>query len=502
MVACGNIFGLRFVRAWIALAAVAMAAFGGASAWAQAAAVPEPKPDPKPVLPLQPKWTADADGEFLDFSNAWPERVRVGEGPNARLGVIRDMPGEILGWYQRYGLGGPVQPNAEDLRDLATWREAAQEKNQREIEFEGRGAFLVSFEPVEGLHFSQKAKPTDRPVLRFKYLSVESDQDPSGPPGSMRHVLQRTNFVLYEPFATGDAMSGILPAAGSRGIALVMPGLFGTPDTVIDVMVRRLRQDGWFVLRLLAASSRFTETVTIEFDTRKDLSIPAKRLSALLQSRAAEVAYAVQAAFDHVSSVRPDLANLPRVVVGSSAGAITLPTVVAREPDRYLAAVLIGGGVDYWLINSRSNYRRTADALRYRWLRGEPTEVDERRVDAAYLAASPLDGYHTSKVLRDKPVLMLHGVLDRAVPAALGELLWLRLGKPERIQLQVGHEMLFASVAGQLTEISAWLSAAAEGRKPRLPVVPETDQPTKPPAPIEAAPAVPAPGVENPEAPK
>ena len=487
----GDIVGTRIARAWIARAAVAVLALFVTSAAGQTSAPPEAKPEtrpePKPVLPPLPKWTADPEGEFLDYSKAWPERVRVGEGPNAKLGVIRDMPGEVLGWYQRYGLGGPVQPNAEDLRDMATWREAAQEASPREIAFEGRGAFLVSFEPVEGLHFNQKAKPADRPVLRFKYISVESEQDPAGPPGSLRHVLQRTNFVLYEPYATGDAMSGILPAAGSRGIALVMPGLFGTPDTVIDVMVRRLRQDGWFVLRLLAASSRFTETVTFEFDTRKDLSVPANQLAKVLQSRAAEIAYAVQAAFQHVSSVRPDLANLPRVVVGSSAGAITLPTVVAREPDRYLAAVLIGGGVDYWLINSRSNYRRTADALRYRWLRGEPTEVDERRVDALYLAAAPLDGYHTAKVLRDKPVLMLQGVLDRAVPASLGDLLWARLGKPERILLQVGHEMLFASVAGRLTEISAWLTAASEGRKPRLPMVPPGDVPS-------------APGAEKPEA--
>jgi fermentation-respiration switch protein FrsA (DUF1100 family) len=97
--------------------------------------------------------------------------------------------------------------------------------------------------------------------------------------------------------------------------------------------------------------------------------------------------------------------------------------------------------------------------------------MDERRVDAAYLAAAPLDGYHTAKVLRDKPVLMLHGALDRAVPAVLGDLLWERLGRPERESMQVGHEMLFLSVAEKLTEISAWLTAASEGRKPRVPVV-------------------------------
>ncbi len=449
---------------WFGCVAVAAALLASGVAWAQPA--PDLKPDVKSALPPLPKWAADANGAFLDYSKAWPERVRAQD----RLGVIRDIPGEIKGWHQRYGFSGAVEPNAEDLVDLEVWRTVAGEGAPTEIAFEGKGAYLVSFDEIEGKAFSQKVKPQDRPVMRFKYLSVERDGSRLGEAAG-KVVLQRTSFVLYEPYATGDAMSGVLPAAGSRGIALVMPGLFGTPDTVIDVMVRRLRQDGWFVLRLLSASSRLTETVTVEFDTRRDLTVPARELAMIFESRVAEIAYSVEAAFSHVAISRPDLANLTRVVIGSSAGAITLPTVVAREPDRYAAAVLIGGGADFWLLNSRSNYRRGVDALRYRWVRGEPSEMDERRVDAAYLAAAPLDGYHTAKVLRDKPVLMLHGALDRAVPAVLGDLLWERLGRPERESMQVGHEMLFLSVAEKLTEISAWLTAASEGRKPRVPVV-------------------------------
>jgi fermentation-respiration switch protein FrsA (DUF1100 family) len=153
--------------------------------------------------------------------------------------------------------------------------------------------------------------------------------------------------------------------------------------------------------------------------------------------------------------------------MGSSAGAITLPTVVAREPEAYRAAVFVGGGADFWLINARSNYARGVDAIRSKWIRGEPTEADLRTVDSAYLAAAPLDAYHTAKVLRDMPVLMVHGAVDRAVPAALGTLLWERLARPERIVMQVGHELLFASVAGRLTEISEWLAAAIEGKRDR-----------------------------------
>jgi alpha-beta hydrolase superfamily lysophospholipase len=416
---------------------------------------------PSPLTP-QPSWTAPADAPFLDFSTAWPARVEVG----GKKGIIREIPGDTHGWTQRWGFTGPVTHDAEDFADREAWR-AAFGPEAPIPAFEGKGAYLVHFENHPNTTFSQRPKPSDRPVLRFKYISAERDPTkPQAPP-----TLQRTSFVFYEPFADAEPMTGVLAHEKARGVALVMPGLFGTPDTVIDVMVRRLRQDRWYVLRLLSASSRFTETVTYTFDTKGEvggtLEESARVMALPLQSRAAEIAYAVEAAFAHLHRVRPQLTGLPRIVMGSSAGAITLPTVVAREPQAYRAAVFVGGGADFWLINARSNYARGVDAIRSKWIRGEPTEADLRIVDAAYLAAAPLDAYHTAKVLHEMPVLMVHGAVDRAVPAALGNLLWERLARPERIVMQVGHEMLFASVAGRLTEISEWLAAAIEGKKGR-----------------------------------
>jgi fermentation-respiration switch protein FrsA (DUF1100 family) len=135
---------------------------------------------------------------------------------------------------------------------------------------------------------------------------------------------------------------------------------------------------------------------------------------------------------------------------------MTMPTAIAYEPDKYAAIVLIGAGADFWLINSRSNYRTGVDALRIQWTT-PPTEEQERLFDQIHLRHSPLDSYHTAKALIGKPIYMLHGSLDRAVPAVLGDLLWERLGKPRREVVPYGHELLFATLASRITEISSWL---------------------------------------------
>lgn len=434
-----------------------------------AATTPDARRPAVPSVPVLHKWTADPDAPFLDFANAWPPRVMIDGKP----GIIRDIPGPTRGWNQRFGFVQPIEPSPEDHEDEAFLKAAL--KSDLPVAFEPKGGYLVEFDGrKEGL-FAQKVKKSDRPVMAFKYISAERETRPArkGPEDVL--AIQRTSFVFYEPYADADALDGVLKFEQCRGVALVMPGLFGTPDTVVDVMVRRLRQERWYVLRLLSASSRFTQTVSYDIDAKGDLDKTARDLASSLGNRAAEIAYAVEAAFAHVFHARPELAHCPRVAIGSSAGAITLPTVLARDPAAYKAAVLIGAGADYWLINSRSNYRRGVDAIRMNWLRGEPEEAQERTLDQLYLSHAPLDPYHTAKALRGKPILMIHGAVDRAVPAALGDLLWHRLGKPDRWVLQVGHEMLFASVAGQLTEISDWLSKAADGP-------PAPPQPDNPPA--------------------
>lgn len=472
-----------------AIAAVCAALAGSEVAWAQ-----PPTLQPMPAATgSASKWVPDAGWPFIEFHQAWPARVDLPRSAVAsRMGVIREHTGPIRGWYQRFAFADAVDVRPEDKADAEAFITAMGQPAPggadgkpapSGVQFERRGGYVVSFEAFDGRKYSQTPKPQDQPVLLFKYISGEmpgsGEKEPAlgldGKPGTGIE-LQRTSFALLEPFADAEAMKGALSADAARGIALVMPGLFGTPDPVVDAMVRRLRQDRWFVLRLLAASSRFTEHVKFVVDPSIDMNEQARMIGLSLGNRAAEIAYAVEAAFAHVGSRRPELATLPRVVIGGSAGAITLPTVVAREPAKYKAAVFVGGAVDFWLINFRSNYRRGVDAIHVEWAQRDATDAEQQTLDELIIRHSPLDSFHTCKVLVDKPVFILHGALDRAVPASLGDVLWERLDRPHRLSLQVGHELLFAGLASRLDEIVPWLARAATlDRRETEPPAPKSD---------------------------
>src|SRR5204863_2353352 len=121
-----------------------------------------------------------------------------------------------------------------------------------------------------------------------------------------------------------------------------------------------------------------------------DVEAQAKRIAESCGNRAAECAYAAQGALAHLEEKRPELKGLPRVAIGFSGGAMTLPTVVAREPDRYAASILVGGGADFWLMNQRSNYKNMIDAVHEKWDGSPPSNQDRAKLDQLYLKNAPL----------------------------------------------------------------------------------------------------------------
>ena len=92
-----------------------------------------------------------------------------------------------------------------------------------------------------------------------------------------------------------------------------------------------------------------------------------------------------------------------------SGGAMVLPTVIARNPNAYSAAVLIAGGADYLQVAMESNYATWIDALRFRQPGGDCLSTDcSTRLYAAHRQCAALDSFYTAGSLRGKPTLMLH----------------------------------------------------------------------------------------------
>lgn len=351
----------------------------------------------------------------------------------------------------------------QDAADLEALRAGLGLAPTDSITPEGENATPIRIRP-DSPNRRARSNATGEPdsVQTFGVLSLHptSPDQPNQDP-----ALCRTGFALYSPLS----LTPTSPAQPKRLIVL-MPGMFGTPEQIIDPLVKHLRQNDCVVLRMLSQPSRFTELVQFKIDTgdHADTAAQAIRAAAVIDNRLAEVAYSVEAALVHSYSLDASLEKLPHLIMGISGGAISLPPVVARSPQRWAGAIIMGGSADFWLTLSRSNYNDFIGAVQTTWL---PPEIDSasgadarRAFDGAYLSHASLDPYHTIRFLKEKPVLFIQGALDRAVPSPLGDVLWSRLGEPaapsERWKTPLSHETLFLTLPARFPEIIGWMERA------------------------------------------
>lgn len=406
------------------------------------------------VAPLVHAWggppetgeeVAGANGTAWKSAEAWP--ARFGREP-------KDVPQGVVIEFTLDGQTVWRSVDAVTARGLDLWN--ARQDGARLVA-EGKDApwFVEAGEGGFGM-VRVVRRPTDkpddpRPAAAMMFVSGQQGSEQHGPRPQV--VLERTWFSLYDP-TKGPA----------RGVAVVMPGLFGTPEAVFDQSVRHLQSRGWIVLRMMAQPTRYTEKLRVEVDP-EDPSRAAATLAEVFDQRVAECAYAVEAALGWLVEKRPEARGLPRAILGGSGGAMSLPTVVARMPGAFSAAVMIAGGADFATIAATSNYVDWVDSVRITWPGGMATAAQREALGRAYLERSKLDSFHTASALEGVPTLVLHATRDKAVPAAQGDLLWTRLGKPERWEYVMGHEMIFISLPFRLASILDWLDANVASKK-------------------------------------
>lgn len=414
---------------------------------ASASAQPAPAPSAPPAQPQPaPPWadfpTVPSDAPYIEAR--WPKRHAP---PDAGVGVVVEVA------PPRWPSNAGAAPGLTLVYDEADAHAVLGPGDIRgRFRTEGPGSFR--FAPA--LDESQGKRR--RSTLLLRYVSARE-----GAPT----VLERTWFAFDEPLP--DA-SGRVPA--TRGVVLLMPGLFSTPEGILQSLSRALRTDGWCVLRMLAQPSRFTEKLRITVDADADIESTAADVAREFDERGAECAYAARGAFEKLESLRPELKQLPRMAIGFSAGAMTLPTVVSLEPGRYAGSVIVGGGCDFLLMNERSNYRSLIDAVQVHWA-SPPTPERRGQLFDAYLRHATLDSYHTAGAMRGRPALCIQGTIDFAVPSPLGDLLWERLGKPDRRLEEAGHELLFMQLPARYPDILTWLDHAAPRAEQPLPAEPK-----------------------------
>lgn len=406
-----------------------------------------PSSIPMPTIPLP-----DASAPFADFSKAWPARLPLGK--EGVLAVAIERPRVSWGFSHLVFDLVAREADKEEAGFIlsAAGIEFTSDAIDQAVAFEAGGSFIARFTENARKGMAKRTIGSDHFVVATLSPASGIHKIPS---------IERTGFAFYAPLKAAGA--GGVPSAPrpSRGIALVMPGIFGTPEGTLESLVASLRRDGWHVLRMLAQPSRFTQAVGWTIDNAAgDAEIDAlgKQIAGTLTNRAAECAYAVEGAFRYVHMLHPELAELPRIAIGFSGGAISLPTVVAREPAKYKAAVLVGGACHYWLTNAHSTYADMIRAIHVEWTT-PPTLEQKRRMADAYLRHAPLDAFHTAAALHGTPTLVIQANADSAVASVLGDVLWERLGKPERWIRAGEHLPLFISLIKDLPALNDWLDA-------------------------------------------
>ncbi|MDX2130955.1 MAG: hypothetical protein SFY69_02750 [Planctomycetota bacterium] len=408
--------------------------------------------EPHESLPAIDIWgdfpKIDATAASPALEGAWPAREGV-QGTDGLMGVIVPVEGLILKpEIRRTWSPARVSRLADDADARALFGD--QLPPDTEIRSEGPGAMVLSAEAVEAGAMVPRRRKHDA-SLTFRFVSAQRDDT-----GAL--WLERTWFAYYEPAGAPPGEDAGAPQGGRvRGVVLLMPGMFGTPTGLLERTTNDLRARGYGVLRMLCQPSRFTEKFVAELDPSQDLDARVREVANAFDTRAAECAYAAQAALAHVHAQRPGVREAPVVAMGFSAGAITLPVVVARTPAAYAGGVVVGGGCHWWLMTELSNYREMIDAVEFRWAPGA-MPADLARVREGYLRASRLDSFHAAPGLRGRAFLCVQGARDLAVPSPLGDALWERLGRPERDLVEGGHEVLFLELPKRLERIYDWIA--------------------------------------------
>lgn len=374
-------------------------------------------------------------------TEAEAQETREPEWPERTVRVVREV--EVGPWTLErvgfFGLGGrEVDTSAAAL----VAAEAGIDPEQ--VDLEHAGAVIVRMPEGE---LSASARAAGKPAAAYEVLTL-------APLEEGRFDIERTTFVRYEPRGG---------AAARDAMIVLLPGMFGTPEPVIDALVGQLRDRGWHVLRMLTHPSRFTQRAVYRLSGEADVPAVAGEIAELFGDRAAECALAVESVCATIAEQAPAVPVGRRIGLGLSGGGMALPTVIAREPQAYAAAVLVGAGCDYAAIALESNYTDWIDAVRIEWSEGAGEDQRAAFTDA-YRAAASLDSYSTAPAMRGLPMLMIHGSADKAVPAGLGDLLWERLGRPERWTVPAGHEVLFlAYLPSRAADLLDWLERLEPG---------------------------------------
>lgn len=298
------------------------------------------------------------------------------------------------------------------------------------------------------------------PTLQDRFGSngtFDSDETPGVEPSTLL-TMPTESLVLW---ATG-------PKEHAKGIVIWLHSAGGRAYE--RPLVRRLVKNGWWVLE-----SEFpwplerNRAYVVDHVGGAWLTQTADDLATEFSQRLLIVSDAVNTSLRLLEDSR-GLGGLPRVVVGASLGGFTAPAVCAGLDRAPVATVFIDTGADLIdLLRHSPLPDARVEMLAFhaesspgpdgtRTLKGRSlNQAEVVEVTREFDARCVLGPARLLPALSRTPALVVSATDDEIVRCASREELWEKLGRPERWQLNVGHEMLVYLLPHWGDEIVGWI---------------------------------------------
>jgi hypothetical protein len=284
-------------------------------------------------------------------------------------------------------------------------------------------------------------------IERCRSFILVSNATDDEPPSELLVPRRRAiDAVVLEPTATPPA-----------GTAIVMSSLARqTPPE--QAFMADLLEAGFTVITTappVNAIDRATSGRTT-LDIEDDPELAGRMFAAEVDLAFTAWADGLNAVLTHLRRSR-DLAAPPLVLIGVSSGAVAAPVVAARLHEDFPieVAVLIAGGADVASILLKT----TLDPSDLR-LNLQGKRVDQQEADAfasSYHRTVRLDSAAIVEWFGRRPILLLEGGYDTAIPSSSRSLLDRRLRHPERWWYPVGHYGLFVILPREGDAIVDWI---------------------------------------------
>ncbi len=345
----------------------------------------------------------------------------------------------------------------------------------------------------QGVVFQESLVNEDQTPLYYRVLINDLG------PEALRDALEREDPTGLEKERLGRWLFKLIPAATQTPRGLVIQQVSLNGERFENPITDLLHDRGWAVLRVYPGGFTFSltrraraggdqpdddeyaqdpeglavtarpvgadddpETAEIKVNRRLDSTPPQQELvdpatlSLLFDRYAVDSAYALESMLAYLDDAMPEIVEGSVVLAGFSLGALTVPTVAARIQHQLDAVVMVGGGCNLGQVFLQG-------AVTYPLVKAVQKQLGEEGVRPLWslphehLHVSRFDAYHTAPLLGDIPVLLLHAHFDEVIPSETGELLYRRLGRPERWTYPVGHLALFWWLPNEARSIANWI---------------------------------------------